>query len=106
MLPSHISPESLPEKFNEFFVCKIEEIRGSFGPDRPIPINYVEFYCTVLAEFKTLASTQVKRSPWMHILNTCTAFCSVSCSELEKISAPSCPLMLPTNLLFLSFFLG
>ena len=26
--------------------------------------------------------------PWMHILNTCAAFCSVSCAELEK-SAPS-----------------
>ena len=32
-------------------------------------------------------------------------FCSVSCAELEK-SAPSCQLMLPTNLLFLSFSLG
>ena len=41
---------------------------------------------------------------WMHILNTCAAFCSVSCAELEK-SAPSCQLMLPTNLLFLSFSL-
>ena len=40
----------------------------------------------------------------MHILNTCAAFCSVKCTELEK-SAPSCPLMLPTNLLFLSFSL-
>ena len=41
----------------------------------------------------------------MHILNTCAAFCSVSCAELEK-SAPSCQLMLPTKLLFLSICLG
>ena len=27
----------------------------------------------------------MKRCPWMHILNTCAAFCSVSCAELEKI---------------------
>ena len=37
-------------------------------------------------------------------MNTCAPFCSVSCAELEK-SAPSCLLMLPTNLLFLSFSL-
>ena len=42
MLPSHISPESLPDNFNEFFVHKIEEIRSSFGPDRPVPTNPVE----------------------------------------------------------------
>ena len=30
MFPSNISPESLPDKFNEFFVHKIEEIRSSF----------------------------------------------------------------------------
>ena len=41
----------------------------------------------------------------IHILNTCAASCSVSCAELEK-SAPSCQLMLPTNLLFLSLSLG
>ena len=35
MLPSNISPWSLPEKFNKFFVHKIEEIRSSFDPDRP-----------------------------------------------------------------------
>ena len=29
MLPSNSSPESLPDKFNEFFVHKIEEIRSS-----------------------------------------------------------------------------
>ena len=32
-------------------------------------------------------------------------YCSVSCAELEK-SAPSCQLMMPANLLFLSFSLG
>ena len=30
MLPSNISPESLADKFNEFFVHKIDEIRRSF----------------------------------------------------------------------------
>ena len=39
-----------------------------------------------------------------HIKYLC-AFCSVSCAELEK-STPFCQLMLPTNLLFLSFSLG
>ena len=33
MLPSNISFESLPDKFNEFFVDKIEEIRSGFDPD-------------------------------------------------------------------------
>ena len=37
--------------------------------------------------------------------SACAACCSVSCAELEK-SAPSCQLVLPTNLLFLSFTLG
>ena len=52
MLPSNISPESLPHKFNEFFVHKIEEIRHSFDPDRPIPTNPVEFSGTPFAEFQ------------------------------------------------------
>ena len=43
MLPSITSPESLPDNFNEFFVHKIEEIRSSFDPNRPIPTNPVEF---------------------------------------------------------------
>ena len=42
----------------------------------------------------------MRHTPWMHILNICAAFCSISFADLEK-SAPSCPLMLPTNLLFL-----
>ena len=37
MLPSNISPESLPDTLNEFFVHKIEEIRSSFDPHRPVP---------------------------------------------------------------------
>ena len=49
VLPSNISPESLPGKFNEFFVHKIEEIRSSFDPDRPMPTNPVEFSGTVFA---------------------------------------------------------
>ena len=32
MLPSNISPESLPDKFNDFFVHKIEEIRKQLCP--------------------------------------------------------------------------
>ena len=38
--------------FNEFFVHKIEEIRSSFDPDRPIPTNPVEFSGTAF-EFST-----------------------------------------------------
>ena len=52
MLPSNISPESLPDTFNEFFVHKIEEIRPSFDPDRQIPTNPVEFSGTAFAEFQ------------------------------------------------------
>ena len=52
MLPSNISIESLPDNFNEFFVHKIEEIRRSFGPDRPILTNPVEFSGTAFAEFQ------------------------------------------------------
>ena len=52
MLPSNISPESLPDKFNEFFVHKIEEIRRSFDPDRPIPTNPVEFSEAAFVEFQ------------------------------------------------------
>ena len=52
MLPSNIYSESLPDKFNEFFVHKIDEIRSSFDSDRPIPTNPVEFSGTVFAEFQ------------------------------------------------------
>ena len=60
MLPSNISPESLPDKFNEFFVHKIDEIRRSFDPDRPIPTNPVEFSGTTFAEFQLVTEDFVK----------------------------------------------
>ena len=60
MLPSNISRESLPDKFNEFFVLKIEEIRSSFDPDRPIPTNPVEFFDTVFAGFQLVTEDFVK----------------------------------------------
>ena len=37
-----------------------------------------------LSLLETSAYTKMKRCPWMHILNTCASFCSVSCAELEK----------------------
>ena len=43
VLPSNISPESLPDKFFEFFLHMIGEIRRNFDPDRPILTNPVEF---------------------------------------------------------------
>ena len=51
ILPSNMSPESLPDKFNEFFAHKIEEIRSSFDLDRPIHTNPVEFSGTAFAEY-------------------------------------------------------
>ena len=60
MLLSNISPESLPDKFNEFFVHKIDEIRRSFDPDRPIPANPVEFSGTAFAEFQLVTEDFVK----------------------------------------------
>ena len=60
MFPSNISPESLPHKFNEFFVHKIDEIRRSFDPDRPIPTNSVEFSGTAFAEFQLVTEDFVK----------------------------------------------
>ena len=60
MLPSNISSESLPVKFNEFFVHKIDEIRRSFDPDRPIPTNPVEFSGTAFAEFQLVSEDFVK----------------------------------------------
>ena len=60
MLPSNIFPESLPDKFNKFFVHKIEEIRSSFDPDRPIPINLVDFSGTVFAECQLATEDFVK----------------------------------------------
>ena len=60
MLPSNISPESLPDKVNEFFVHKIDEIRRSFDPDRPIPTIAVEFSGTAFAEFQLVTEHFVK----------------------------------------------
>ena len=60
VLPSNVSLESLPDKFNEFFVHKIEEIRRSFDPDRPIPTNPVEFSGTAFAEFHLVTEGFVK----------------------------------------------
>ena len=60
LLPSNISPESLPDKFNEFFAHKIEEIRRSFAPDRPIPTNLIVFSGTAFAEFQLVTEDFVK----------------------------------------------
>ena len=60
MFPSNISPESLPDKFNEFFVHTTEEIRRSFDPDRPIPTNPIEFSGRALAEFQLITEHFVK----------------------------------------------
>ena len=50
-LPSNISPESLPDEFNEFFVHKTEEIRSSFDPDRPIPTTQLNSLAQPLQSF-------------------------------------------------------
>ena len=63
MLPSNISPETLLDTFNDFFVHKIEEIRSSFDPDRTIPTNPVEFSGTVFAEFQIVTEGFVKQFP-------------------------------------------
>ena len=60
MLPSNISPESLPDKFNKFFVHKTEEIRSSFDPDKPVNTNPVEFSGTAFAEFQLVTEDFVK----------------------------------------------
>ena len=51
---------SLPDTLNEFFVHKIEEIRSSFDPDRPIPTNPVEFSGIAFAEFQLVTEDLVK----------------------------------------------
>ena len=48
VLPSNIPPESLPDKFSESFVRKIELIRSSLDPDRPSPCDTAEFSGTPL----------------------------------------------------------
>ena len=52
--------KSLPDKFNEFFAHKIEEIRRSFDPDRPIPTNLIVFSGTAFAEFQLVTEDFVK----------------------------------------------
>ena len=60
MLPSNISPESTPDKFNELFVCKTEEIKSSFDTDRSILTNPAEFSGTAFAEFQLVSEDFVK----------------------------------------------
>ena len=64
-LPSNISPDSLPDKFSDFFfffffVSKIEQIRNSLDPDRPIPTDTVEFSGILFAEFPFITGDCVK----------------------------------------------
>ena len=51
----------------KFFVHKIEEIKSSFDPDRPMPTNPVEFSRTVFPEFQLVtedfAKTVVQEMP-------------------------------------------
>ena len=82
MLPSNISPESLPDKFTEFFVLKIDEIRRSLDPDRPIPTNSVEFSGTTFAEFQLVTEDFVKTIVQEMPKKSC---------ELDPIPTP-CPL--------------
>ena len=60
VLPSNIPPESLPDKFSEFFVSKIELIRSRLDPDRPFPCDTVEFSGTPYAEFKLITNGWVE----------------------------------------------
>ena len=61
VLPSNISPESLPDKFSEFFfVGKIEQIRSSLDSDRPVPTETVVFSGTLFAEFQPITDERVK----------------------------------------------
>ena len=60
-LPSNIPPESLPDKFSNFFVSKIEQIRSSLDPDKPFPTDTVEFYGTLFAEFQLITNDCVKK---------------------------------------------
>ena len=60
VLPSNIPPESLPDKFSDFFVTKIEKIRSSLDPDRPLPTDTVKFSGTLFAEFQLITNDCVK----------------------------------------------
>ena len=59
VVPSNIPPESLPDKFSDFF-SKIEQIRGRHDPDRPLPTDTVEFLGTLFAEFQLIPNDCVK----------------------------------------------
>ena len=59
-LPLNIPPESIPDKFSEYFVSKIEQIRSSLDPDRPIPTDTVEFSGTLFAEFQLITNDCAK----------------------------------------------
>ena len=43
-----------------FFVSKVEQIRSSLDPDRPLPTDTVEFSGTLFAEFKLITNDCVK----------------------------------------------
>ena len=60
VLPSNIPPESLPDKFGEFFVNKIELIRSSLDADRPFHCDTVEFSGTPFTEFMLITNDCVK----------------------------------------------
>ena len=60
VLPSNISPESLPNTFSKVFVSKIEQIRSSLDTDRPISADAVEFSGTLFAEFQLITEDCVK----------------------------------------------
>ena len=60
VLPSNIPPESLPDKFSDFFVSKIQLIRISLDPDKPFSCDTVELSETAFAEFKLITNDCVK----------------------------------------------
>ena len=63
MLPINVFQESLPDKFNDFFVRKIKEIRSSFDHGRPILTNPAEFSGTIFAEFQLVTEDRKNCSP-------------------------------------------
>ena len=82
VLPSDIPPESLPDKFNEFFGEKIERIRRTFDPDTPCPADAVVFSGTQLETFEPVSEDCVRET-------------------LEKMPKKSCDLdPIPALLLF------
>lgn len=60
VLPSNISKEDLPDKFNEFFTGKIEQIRSRFDPDMSSPTEAVEFHGTPFKQFEPVTEACVK----------------------------------------------